>query len=61
MVKLTQSLEEWLFRFHPELLTLIAFGHTEYFTEEMWCAYLDWLKTTEGRSYLKGGSNYKGD
>lgn len=61
MVKLTQSLEEWLFRFHPELLPLIAFGHTEYFTEEMWRAYLDWLKTPEGRSYLKGGSNYKGD
>lgn len=59
MVKLTQSLEHWLWKNHREKIGLILFGHVELFTEEMQEAYLEWCGTDEGRSYLKGGSNYK--
>ncbi len=59
MVKLTQSLERWLWMNHPDLIALIMFGHIELFTPEMNEKYIEWCKTPEGRSYLKGGSNYK--
>lgn len=58
MVKLTQSLEHWLWENHKELIPLIMFGHLELFTPEMQQEYLDWCKTEEGKSYLRGGSNY---
>lgn len=61
MVKLTQSLERWLADNHKDILPLIMFGHIELFTEEMQKQYVEWCKTDEGKSYLKGGSNYKGD
>ena len=59
MVKLTQSLEHWLFMNHRDKLPLIMLGHVELFTEEMEQEYLDWCKTDEGKQYLKGGSEYK--
>ena len=59
MVKLTQSLQEWLLRNHKDIICLIMFGHTELFTPEMQKEYLEWCKTDEGRKYLKGGSEYK--
>lgn len=59
MVKLTQSLNYWLFKNHADLLPLIMFGHIELFTEEMQKEYVVWCQTDEGKSYLKGGSNYK--
>lgn len=59
MVKLTQSLSHWLFVNHREILPLIMLGHVELFTKEMEKDYLEWCKTEEGLSYLKGGSNYK--
>lgn len=59
MVKLTQSLQHWLFENHPELLPLIMFGHVELFTPEMKQQYIEWCRTEEGRRYLKGGSKYK--
>lgn len=59
MVTLTQSLEHWLWVNHRELIPLIMLGHIELFTEEMQKEYIEWCKTDEGRSYLKGGSNYK--
>ncbi len=59
MVKLTQSLQHWLFENHPELLPLIMFGHVELFTPEMKQQYIEWCRTEEGRQYLKGGSKYK--
>lgn len=59
MVKLTHSLEHWLFINYPQELPLIMFGHTELFTEEMQKEYLEWCKTEDGKSYLKGGKNYK--
>lgn len=59
MVKLTQSLSQWLFRNHKDILPLIMFGHVELFTEEMQQEYLDWCGTDEGRKYLKGGECYK--
>ena len=59
MVKLTCSLNHWLWVNHPELISLITFGHTELFTPEMQEEYLAWVATAEGRSYLQGGSNYK--
>ena len=59
MVKLTQSLAQWLFDNHRAKLPLIMFGHTEELTDEMWAEYIEWCKTDEGKQYLKGGSKYK--
>lgn len=59
MVRLTQSLREWLWRYHREKLALIIFGHVELFTPEMKQEYLEWCQTDEGKKYLKGGSEYK--
>lgn len=59
MVKLTQSLQQWLWVNHRDKIGLIMMGHTELMTDEMWNKYIEWCKTEEGRSYLKGGSNYK--
>lgn len=59
MVRMTQSMAQFLFKFHRDKLALIAMGHLELYTEEMDKEYFDWLKTDEGKSYLKGGSNYK--
>lgn len=59
MVRLTQSLQEWLWRNHKEKVPLIMLGHTELFTPQMQQDYLAWCQTEEGRKYLKGGSEYK--
>ena len=59
MVKLTQSLQQWLWVNHRDIIGLIMMGHTELMTDEMWEEYIEWCNTEEGRSYLKGGSNYK--
>lgn len=61
MVKLTQSLEKWLFDNHRNKLALIMLGHIEFMTDEMWREYIAWCKTDEGKQYLKGGSEYKLD
>lgn len=58
MVKLTQSLEEWLWRYHRETLPLILLGHVELFTPGMQQEYIEWCQTEEGRQYLNGGSKY---
>ncbi len=58
MVRLTQSLEHWLWENHRDIIHLILLGHTELFTEEMQKEYIEWCKTDEGRQYLKGGSKY---
>jgi hypothetical protein len=58
MVKLTQSLEHWLFENHRDILPLIMFGHVELFTDEMNREYLEWVQTEEGKQYLKGGGKY---
>ena len=60
MVKLTQSLQEWLWRYHRELISPIMFGHVELFTPEMQREYLEWCKIEDGAQYLVGGSKYKG-
>lgn len=59
MVRLTYSLQHWLWLNHKELIPLIMFGHTELFTEEMRKEYLEWCQTEEGKKYFKGGSEYK--
>ena len=59
MVKLTQSLQKWLWDNHREIIGLILLGHTELFTKEMRNEYIEWCKTDDGRKYLKGGSLYK--
>lgn len=59
MVKLTQSLAQWLWDNHRDKLSPIMFGHTELLTDEMWDKYIEWCKTDEGKQYLKGGSKYK--
>lgn len=58
MVKLTQSMYEFLKKFYKKEMALIMFGHLEIFTAEMGKEYCDWCKTDEGRQYLKGGSKY---
>lgn len=58
MIKMTQSLSVWLLKYHRDKYVTISFGHLEDFTDEMKKEYIDWVKTEEGRSYLKGGSNY---
>ena len=59
MIKLVQSLEKWICDNHEELLSLIEQGNLELFTKEMQSEYFEWLKTEEGKKYLKGGSEYK--
>lgn len=59
MVQLTQSLEQWLWENHKDIIGLIMLGHIELFTEEMQEEYIKWCKTDEGKQYLKGGSKYK--
>ncbi len=59
MIELTQSLLHWLSINHKDKIALIIFGHVELFTEDMQKEYLEWCQTDEGKSYLKGGSNYK--
>ena len=61
MIKLTCSLQKWLWDNHKELIPRIMFGHIELFTSEMEQEYLAWCETDEGKSYLKGGENYKED
>ena len=58
MVKLTASLEKWLWDNDRQALALIRFGHTEMLTDEMKEQYLSWCETEEGKSYLEGGKNY---
>lgn len=61
MVRLTQSLANWLWMKDPKLVPLIMFGHVELFTPEMQREYIEWCQTDEGRQYLKGGSKYDED
>lgn len=59
MVKLTCSMRKWLWDNHRGLIPQLMFGHIELFTPEMEKEYIAWLQTDEGKSYLKGGENYK--
>ena len=59
MNQMTQSFSAWCFKFHPEIYSLLRFGHAELFTKEMQQEYIDWVQTDEGRQYLKGGSKYR--
>lgn len=61
MVKLTQSLSQYLFENYKEKLPLIMIGHAELFNYEMQKDYFAWCKTEHGKEYLKGGSKYKED
>lgn len=55
----TQSLQEFLTRKGMlKELVLLEFGHTEVLTEEIAKEYIEWVRTPEGQSYLKGGENY---
>lgn len=58
MIKLTQSLNHWLFENHRDIYTLILFGHVELLTEQMIKDYIEWCKTEDGKQYLHGGSKY---
>lgn len=61
MIILTQSLEQWLIKYHWDIIHLILLGHIELFTDEMQKEYLEWCKTDEGKQYLKGGNKYDPD
>jgi hypothetical protein len=58
MIKMTQSMEHWLFENHRDIFVSIMLGHLELFTQEMQKEYFEWCKTDEGKQYLKGGSKY---
>lgn len=59
MVKLTQSLQHWLWENHRDKIHLILLGHVELLTEDMQKEYIEWCQTDEGKQYLEGGSKYK--
>ena len=61
MISMTPSAKKFFFDKYPKEAILIMFGHTEAITGEMCKEYIEWCKTDEGRSYLKGGANYKED
>ena len=61
MVRLTQSLFQYLWDNHRDIVALVYFGHLEEITDEIWEAYIDWCKTEEGMQYLKGGAKYEED
>jgi len=56
---MTESLKQWLWISHRELIPLIGFGHLELFTDEMKEQYIAWCKTEEDKQYLKGGAKYR--
>ena len=58
MVRLTQSMREFLWTRYRDLIGLIMLGHLEFFTEEMTKEYVAWCQTDEGKQFLKGGSKY---
>ena len=58
MIRFTQSMSHWLWKYHTELIAPLLFGHLEEFTAEHAQEYLEWCTTDEGKSYLKGGCNY---
>lgn len=58
MVKLTQSLQHFLWEFHRDLTGLIVMGHVELFTPEIQQEYLEWCATDDGKQYLQGGAKY---
>ena len=58
MYSFTQSAAKFFFDKYPQEASLFMFGHTEAITEEMCKEYIEWCRTDEGRSYLKGGANY---
>lgn len=49
MIKMTQSLEHWLFKYRRDKFTLIMLGHIEVFTDEMQKDYIEWCKTYDVR------------
>lgn len=59
MVKLTQSLQHWLYIHHPDIIAPLMFGHVELFTEEMNKQYIEWCQTEEGKRYLQAGDLYE--
>ena len=61
MVRLTQSLFQYLWDNDRDIIFLVGFGHTELITDEIWNAYIEWCKTEEGMQYLKGGAKYEED
>ena len=58
MIRMTESLKQFMWKFYREEFPLVLFGHQEIVWEH-WDEYIEWCKTPEGASYLKGGENYK--
>ena len=52
MLKLTNSLKEFLELYHRELIVPLTFGHIEVFTQEIEQEYLEWFAKK-----LKGEDN----
>ena len=58
MVRLTCSLQHWLWENHKDIMGLIMLGHIELMTNDMCKEYIEWCKTEEGKRYLVGGDLY---
>lgn len=59
MIKLSCSMQKWLWDNHRDLISPIMFGHLELLTPDMEKKYLAWCQSDEGKKYLKDGENYK--
>lgn len=57
--KYTESLHQFLIRYHPDKYALITvFGHNELLADVK-DEYLEWVQTNEAEPYLKGGELYE--
>jgi hypothetical protein len=52
MVSMTNSFSHWCFTYHKDIYVPLVFGHTELLTADLYCEYLDWIKTDEAKPYL---------
>lgn len=60
MVKLTESLKEFLFQSeHKEIIPLLMFGHVELFTEEIQREYVEWLAKNQDKEMVKPNGEKK--
>lgn len=62
MVKLTDSLKEFLWQsHHREIIPLLMLGHVELFTEEIQQEYADWLAKNQDKEMVKLNGEQKDD
>ena len=55
-IQLTESLKQYLWKFHRTDLPLVLFGHLEVL-DPYWDDYISWCKTDEGLQYMKSNDS----